>query len=512
MVEVTGGRQLPSRKAGPRANSRAASPTLPRVSRIGSGLTRSQEERARGRFIFTLFFVCLLIPAKFDIGTLAMTPDRTLMLILFVPLLIRLLMGKLDGIGAVDVLVLLYGAWIFLSLMVWHGSSYLQFAGMTVVEMIGGYLFGRAMIRSEADYRAFFRQFFHALLLLLPFAFIELFTDRQPINDLVGKVFGTFPNANDEQRWGLNRVQAVFQHPISFGLVCSLAIANFYFLNRAAPARAMFRTGFAFFMTFMSLSAGPLLSAMLQCGMIFWEKITKANWKLLGILALIGYATIALLSNRSPAALLASYATFDAGTAYNRILIWRIGIQNVIDFPLFGIGMNEWRRTGWTWTASVDNFWLVTAMRYGVPAFLFLIAAIVINLRRIFANKALSESAVECRSAYLVMFSGLLFTLSTVHVWGGPSILVMALLGGGAWMAEVRDRRAEADPRARIRRTGAGRDRSPNASPGRGTEPAALDDPAKAGPTEDPRMPRASTSAGRRPHSGRGIETLAPHR
>ena len=251
----------------------------------------------------------------------------------------------------------------------------------------------------------------------------------------------------------------------------------------------MFRTGFAFFMTFTSLSAGPLLSAMIQCGMIFWEKITKANWKLLGILALIGYATIALLSNRSPAALLASYATFDAATAYNRILIWRIGIQNVIDFPVFGIGMNEWRRTGWTWTASVDNFWLVNAMRYGVPAFLFLVAAIVINLRRIFANKALPESAVECRSAYLVMSSGLFFTLSTVHVWGGPSILVMALIGGGAWMAEGRDERTEAGSRARIRRPAAARDRGPNGSPhGRGAERQ----PARSMPGRGrgPRMPR----------------------
>ena len=156
--------------------------------------------------------------------------------------------------------------------------------------------------------------------------------------------------------------------------------------------------------------------------MILWEKITRANWKLLGFLGLIGYGTIDLLSNRSPAAVLASYATFDAATAYNRILIWRIGIQTVIDFPIFGIGMNEWRRTGWTWTASVDNFWLVTAMRPGVPAFLFLVAAIVINLRRIFANKELPESAVQCRSAYLVMSTGLFFTLSTVHVSGRPSV------------------------------------------------------------------------------------------
>jgi O-antigen ligase len=431
---------------------------------------RSQEERTRGRLIFTLFFACLFIPAKFDIGALAMTPDRMLMLLLFVPLMIRLLAGRLGRIGGVDVFIMLFAAWMFLSLIVWHGASRLQFAGITVVEMVGGYLFGRAMIRSEADYRAFFRQFYHALLFLLPFALIELFTARLLINDLVGKVFGTFTDAYDEQRWGLNRVQAVFQHPILYGLICSLAIANFYFLNRAAPARAMFRTGFALFMTFTSLSAGPLLSAMIQCGMIFWEKITKANWKLLGILALIGYVTIDLLSNRTPAAVIASYASFDAAAAYNRILIWRIGIQNVIDFPIFGIGMNEWRRTGWTWTASVDNFWLVIAMRHGVPAFLFLVAAMVINLRRIFANTALPTSAGECRSAYLVMFSGLLFTLSTVHVWGAPSVLVMALLGAGTWMAQDRDERTEVSSRARSRRPGAG---SPNS---RGAEPANPDD------------------------------------
>ena len=60
MVEVTGGRQRPAPKASPRTNSQAASPAVPRAARTGPGVTRPQEERARGRFIFTLFFACLL--------------------------------------------------------------------------------------------------------------------------------------------------------------------------------------------------------------------------------------------------------------------------------------------------------------------------------------------------------------------------------------------------------------------------------------------------------------------
>ena len=34
-------------------------------------------------------------------------------------------------------------------------------------------------------------------------------------------------------------------------------------------------------------------------------------------------------------------------------------------------------------TASVDNFWLLTAMRYGLPAFLLLVAGIAANLVQI---------------------------------------------------------------------------------------------------------------------------------
>ena len=199
MVEVTGGRQRPTRRQIRRP--RRPRP-FPRAARTGPGLARPLEGRARGRFVFTLFFACLLIPAKFDIGTLAMTPDRMLMLILFMPLTIRLLTGRLGGIGAVDIFILLYAAWVFLSLMVWHGASRLQFAGMTVVEMVGGYLFGRAMIRSEADYRTFFRQFYHALLFLLPFALIELFTARLVINDLVGKMSAPSPRTPSTSRAG----------------------------------------------------------------------------------------------------------------------------------------------------------------------------------------------------------------------------------------------------------------------------------------------------------------------
>ena len=78
--------------------------------------------------------------------------------------------------------------------------------------------------------------------------------------------------------------------------------------------------------------------------------------------------------------MLITYLTFNSGTAYWRLHIWNFGSAEVWRNPLFGIGLNDWARPSWMWTASVDNFWLLTAMRYGIPAFLLLVAGIAPNL------------------------------------------------------------------------------------------------------------------------------------
>ena len=58
--------------------------------------------------------------------------------------------------------------------------------------------------------------------------------------------------------------------------------------------------------------------------MIVWEKMTGAKWKLLALLGVLAYIVVDLLSNRSPIQVLISYGTFNQGTAYNRVLIWRL--------------------------------------------------------------------------------------------------------------------------------------------------------------------------------------------
>ena len=180
----------------------------------------------------------------------------------------------------------------------------------------------------------------------------------------------------------MNRVQGSFEHPILFGLFCALAVTNFWYLFRDNLAKRLSLTGLAIFMTLMSMSSAPLLSVITQLGMIVWEKISKANWKLLGVLSVIGYVVIDLLSNRTPVQVLISYATLNPATAANRLHIWTWGTQNVAANPIFGIGLNDWFRAPWMVSGSVDNFWLLTAMRYGLPAVIFLIIAVLAESER----------------------------------------------------------------------------------------------------------------------------------
>jgi hypothetical protein len=407
---------------------------------------------AAGSVLLLLFMASLLLPVRFSILGLLLTPDRLLLLIVFVPLALRLVNGQAGRVQPVDVFIMLYCFWIGLSLLVVHGPGQIPFIGVTIIELLGGYLVGRTMVRGSADYRTFFRYFAYGLLFMLPLVLIEQLTRRLLLSEILGTVFTTPAYVDYEQRLGLNRVQAVFEHPILFGIFCSVGVANLYYLNRRDHFRkALGLTGLAVFMSFMALSTAALISILMQTAMIVWDRIMRARWKLLAVLAVAMYVLIDLLSNRTPVEVLISYATLNSATAGMRLVIWEYGSASVLKHPVFGIGLNDWERIWWLHSPSVDNFWLVNAMRYGLPAVTLLIAGIVASLWRIFRRPDLPVEDADCRTGYAVAAMALFLTLATVHVWGPVSVFFMFYLGAGVWLAE-----AGRDPDRPARRGGRG--------------------------------------------------------
>jgi hypothetical protein len=263
--------------------------------------------------------------------------------------------------------------------------------------------------------------------------------------EALGNFFSVPAPGSSEARFGLSRAQTVFEHPILFGVVCSSAFAlSFYVWKAGSSALGRLVTGMIALATFTSLSSGALLSLVVQSILIIWDKVTAGlprRWLLLATLILIAYCTAGAISNRSAVEVFISYLTFNADTSYMRVHIWNYGTQSVMRNPIFGTGLNEWAHPAWM-PGSIDNFWLVNSVRYGIPGFLFLIGGFLSLCLGLGRLKNLPDEVAQCRKGLIIVLSGLAVASCTVHLWNATYVLLIFLLGSGTWMFEQRNRGA----------------------------------------------------------------------
>ncbi len=389
------------------------------------------ERKADARSVFlTLFLLTILMPFAFTLAGLRLSPNRVYLLLAIVPCVIAVVQGR---ITLIDALLMLHGLWIVLALLVMHGPARLPFAGITAVELVGGYFVGRALVRSEQDYRRVLRFILISLIVLLPFVVVETLSGRQLILE-AGRLFSDTPVRGHSAygRIGLERAYGVFHHPILYGLYCATLLANAVYLMRSRITLTWMTMALALGMTFMSLSSAPLLACGMQIGLLLWWWLMRGRWVLLIILSVLAYVALDLASNRTPITIMIDTVTFNSGTGWVRIAIFKYGWAAALDNPIFGIGFNDWPKPSWL-THSVDNFWLLTAMRYGMPGAGLLIAAFLFHL--LLMGRAKLSGAVDwARITYVITLISIGFTLITVHIWETLAVFVMFYIGAGAWM------------------------------------------------------------------------------
>lgn len=371
-----------------------------------------------------------------------MTAMRAILIALFFPMLFNLLLGKYGRLLITDVLFILHIFWVTITLFINNPGQAVQQAGATGVEFIGGYLLGRAYIRSAEDFLALIKALMIISLCLLPFALMEVPTGRAILLNLLAKVPGidVIADVATTPRFGLYRVQSVFAHPIHNGLFGTMVFALCYLGLKGVynPMTRWMIAGAVGFGALLPLSSGAILAMMMQIFLIVWAWVlqkSKHRWLILLVVVVVLYIAVDLMSNRSPIRVFLSYATFSPGTAYHRAAIFEWGMVNVWANPISGIGLNDWVRPAWMYSPSVDNFWLLTTMQYGIPGFLFLMMGYVIGLWKI-GRLSMPEGAQiwQLRRAWMFCFSGLTFTLCTVHVWHNTYSLVFFLFGAGMWL------------------------------------------------------------------------------
>ena len=418
--------------------------------RLQEILASPKAAASRLQLIPLIYLLCVVLPVGFNLGPLYLTTLRLLLIVLIAPLFLRLLVGKFGQIILTDVLFMVYVFWMVLALVVNSPDQMLTQVGSVGVEFLGGYLVGRAYIRNRSDFIALSRWLVFLVLCLTPFAVHETLTGRPLIVEALQRVPGirTVEIVTIEGRLGLERVQSSFAHPIHFGLFCSVTFSLCFVALKGVYStfQRFLSSGVILLSGFLALSSGALLAILLQIFLISWSLLfsrVRSQWWLLMGFFVLTYIVIDLLSNRSPIRVFMSYATFSTHNAFWRGLIFDWGVRNIFgdedsNIPAalwFGIGMNDWIRPSFMYSNSMDNFWLIVGVRYGIPAFLMLTIGYGLIISYVMKRDFSSDLEMRLiRQAWVFTFLGLTFTLCTVHIWTNIYSFVFFVFGAGVWM------------------------------------------------------------------------------
>ncbi|SFJ74079.1 O-antigen ligase family protein [Jannaschia pohangensis] len=409
-------------------------------------------ERARLHWLVVLYLLTVLVPMAVNVGSIHLTTLRILLLLTTLPMTVRMLAGHYGRVLPTDWLFLGHVIWLALALAVNNPDRVIQQAPSVGMEFLGGYVLARACIRTRADFIALCRFLILSVLLLLPFTLAEVRSGTPYLLETIGKLPGiqTLANVYADKRLGLERAQLVFAHPIHLGLYCSVVFSMAFVALKGVMGqkRRLLIGGLVAFAGFLALSSGAFLAIALQFGLIAWAVIfarIEWRWWLLFGMFVAAYLAIDILSTRSPIRVFMSYATFSSHTAYWRSIIFEWGMMNIFgsaenDIPSsiwFGLGLNDWVRPSYMYSGSMDNFWLVMGVRYGVPGFFFMAAGWIMHLRGLMTLKLGPDSPIlHIRRACVFTFLGLSFTLATVHIWGNVFSFVMFVIGATAWLLQ----------------------------------------------------------------------------
>ncbi len=389
-----------------------------------------------------LYLFAVVLPIYVHAGPLLLSALRVLLLLTILPLMAKLLIGRYGRLMLPDIFFVLHTLWMIVALAYNNPDRVIQQTGSVGVEFIGGYIISRACIRDRESFLGMVKWLSTIIILLLPFSLLEARTGNPTLINLIRSLpgVGSVAVVYAEPRFGIERVQSTFAHPIHFGLLCSVAFSLAFVSMKSVWSRAknIFISGIVFCSGLLALSSGAFLALILQIGLILWNwALRRLHWRwwlLVGLFATL-YVAIDLLSTRTPIRVFMTYATFSPHTAYWRSIIFEWGMINVWDNPIFGIGLNDWVRPSYMVSGSMDNFWLVLAVRYGIPGMMVLTIGFLAGLFRVMAVSLKGdEQLINIRRAWVFTMVGLSFTLATVHIWTNIYSFVFFIFGAGMWL------------------------------------------------------------------------------
>ncbi|MBO9127516.1 O-antigen ligase family protein [Rhizobium sp. 16-488-2a] len=404
---------------------------------------RAKHSKASLHPAVKLFMIGLIIPWVVPLAGVNLPVYRIVLIMTLMPSMASWLTGKAGPVRAADVGVLLYCLWIAIALTITAGiPAALQPSASYFIDGMGAYLLARCYIRNAEDFSNMVAFAVKLIALMLPFALYEWMTGHAILLELFGKVFPTVELAPMPPRMGVYRVQGPFSHSILFGVFCGslVALAASVDVSRRLIFGRWLSVSLVVATTFLSMSSAPIAGIALQAALLIWSRALGRfwwQWKLLWAIALVSYLVVEFGSNQTPVQFYISHFTFDRQTGWYRLLIWDFGSASVMNHPLFGIGKADWVRPPWMVSGSVDNFWLMTAMSYGLPSLIIIFISIMSICVALARKRDVAPALQPYLRAYLICMASFVFVGSTVHFWSAVYCWFFFLVGCGVWLLDA---------------------------------------------------------------------------
>ncbi|WP_419810566.1 hypothetical protein [Bacterioplanoides sp.] len=392
--------------------------------RLASGLHH------KSLFMVLLYLLLMTIPGEFYFNFFGIRMELYRLFLLVAFLFYVPVLFKFKRFGAIEYFLLSYCVWSFFSFFVNHGVSGFKSSIILYLEVFVGYFLGLSIGGSAKKFKRvlFCIAFFY--ILVAPLAIFETQSGYRITHVFFAEILGNPVESylgDSYYRHGLHRASTVFSHPILYSVCAVVFIPIFFVFNKSL--KAFFLSSGIFIAMIASVTSVGFLMVFLQfmlyiLGLIskFYKKIfTHVVW-----FSSLLFLFLSVASNRGPVVLFVNTMSLNPGTAYFRYLQWQFSTDDVMANPFFGIGFYEWSRPHWM-PISIDNFWLMTALQNGIPAFVFLILFFIFSCRRHwFSWRSSGESFYF---AFFASIFSIIFAAFTVDFFDRAQLVVFLLLG-----------------------------------------------------------------------------------
>lgn len=384
-----------------------------------------------------LFTYLLLLPPQsaLNIGGFVVPFYRAL-LMGAAPWLIYSIPRQRIRLCAADWFLLLAVAWIFISLSQTESSDrILKNGGALFFDIGAAYFMGRVSLANTRSLRVFLILVAPGYLVAGLLVFLEAVTGHYFVQPFFIGIFGsggenaTFSIA--DRRLGMLRGVGPFAHPILAGLdlACLLPLYALSGIRRWPRAAGLW----AAMLSLFTLSSAAVLALGIQAALMGYNALTTRfrdiSWAAFVkcLFALVVFLQV--FTKSGPVGLAIRFLAIDKWTAYYRTLIWQYGSITVNNHPWFGIGFEDWPRPAWM-PGTVDNYWLLVAMQYGVPGVipraLLVIYAIVGTSLAASRQTGADRDLVRALAISLALLALMAFT---VAFWGNAQSWFYLIVG-----------------------------------------------------------------------------------